>query len=56
MSKFQSENYIDIETSLVGDFDGDGIKDIVIYPLNTGSYTITVNRDIKLFKGIKLLN
>ena len=56
MSKFQSENYIDIETSLVGDFDGDGIKDIVIYPLNTGSNTITINRDIKLYKGIKKLN
>ena len=56
MSKFQSHNYIDIETSLVGDFDGDGIKDIVIYPMNTGSNTITVNRDIKFYKGIKRIN
>lgn len=56
MSKFQSHNYIDVETSLVGDFDGDGIKDVITYPLNTGSNTISVNRDIKLFKGIKRID
>jgi hypothetical protein len=52
----KADIFEDIEKSVMADFDGDGIMDIVIFPaFSTDSPTTTVGA-VKFFKGLRVID
>jgi hypothetical protein len=48
-------HYTDLLTTIIGDFNGDGMNDVILFPSNPGGSVLgsNINGDVKFFKGNK---